>query len=515
MARRLIVVLLLGTVLLLAGGCRNKNVKNPLASVDSKQPDKVLFDRAVDAMSKRKYDVARLSLQTLINTYPDSEYVARAKLGIADSWYAEGGSAALAQAENEYKDFITFFPNMPEAAEAQLKVADIHYRQMEKADRDYTHAKRAEDEYRQVLLQYPDSKLADQARTKLLEVQEVLAEREYRIGRFYFLRGSWAAAIARLKTMTDTYPLYSQADDALFMLGQAHEQEITLIRQAKIDEVKKAKLIKEYTDNAGLAYSKIITRYPMQGRADEARARLRAMDLAVPTPTQEAIALNEKEIKARGEGLGTMGRIMINFHKHPDMSQAPKIGDPTLVDPKETDAVAIIKHANDVVTGKDTENNKVSVETANKDGSVPESQPVPRSDSDKTDSDKADPSKADPNKPDPNKTDSSSTTDSNGPKPQTPNDWNTVTPDSSAAQPGTTANPPAPTSGSSSSSSSSDKTILSTDAPKPAPEQVNEAASGSSTNSANSSSSSNSSDDKNQSTSKKKKKKGLGKLNPF
>ena len=70
---------------------------------------------------------------------------------------------------------------MPEAAEAQLKIADIHYRQMGKPDRDYTHARRAEEEYRQLLMQYPDSKLADTARQRLLEVQEVLAEREFRI----------------------------------------------------------------------------------------------------------------------------------------------------------------------------------------------------------------------------------------------------------------------------------------------------------------------------------------------
>ena len=54
----------------------------------------------MDAMKHNKFDVARLSLQTLINTYPDSEYVARAKLAIGDSWYAEGGSAAMAQAES-------------------------------------------------------------------------------------------------------------------------------------------------------------------------------------------------------------------------------------------------------------------------------------------------------------------------------------------------------------------------------------------------------------------------------
>ena len=126
--------------MLLTLGCSNKKVQNPIANVNSKQPDKVLFDRAMDAMKHNKYDVARLSLQTLINTYPDSEYVARAKLAIGDSWYAEGGTAAMAQAESEYKDFITFFPNMPEAAEAQMKIANIHYKEMEKADRDPTHA---------------------------------------------------------------------------------------------------------------------------------------------------------------------------------------------------------------------------------------------------------------------------------------------------------------------------------------------------------------------------------------
>ena len=121
---------------------------NPLAGVNSKQPDKELFDKAMIAMKKGRFDVARLDLQTMLNTYPDSEYRMRAKLAVGDSWFKEGGTAALTQAEAEYKDFITFFPNAPEAAEAQMKVADIYYQQMEKPDRDYTNAQRAEQEYR-------------------------------------------------------------------------------------------------------------------------------------------------------------------------------------------------------------------------------------------------------------------------------------------------------------------------------------------------------------------------------
>src|ERR1700724_3843127 len=217
MPRYIPIFLLLG-VLASAVACTNKKVTNPLANVGSKQPDKVLFDRAMDAMKHNRFDVSRMTLQTLINTYPDSEFIARAKLAVADSWYAEGGSTAMSQAEIEYKDFITFFPNMPEAAEAQLKIANIHYQQMEKPDRDYTHAKRAEDEYRKMILQYPDSKLVPAAKQRLMEVQEVLAEREYMVGRFYYLKETYPASIARLQSLVEKYPLYSRADEALYLL---------------------------------------------------------------------------------------------------------------------------------------------------------------------------------------------------------------------------------------------------------------------------------------------------------
>src|SRR5579863_5566350 len=180
MLRRIPVFALLG-VLVCTIACTNKKVFNPLANVGSKQPDKVLFDRAMDALKHNRFDVARLSLETLINTYPDSEFVARAKLGVADSWYAEGGTAALAQAELQYNDFKTFFPNMPEAAEAQLKIANIHYQQMEKPDRDYTHALRAEQEYRNLIQEFPDSKLLPTAKQRLMEVQEVLAQRQFEV----------------------------------------------------------------------------------------------------------------------------------------------------------------------------------------------------------------------------------------------------------------------------------------------------------------------------------------------
>jgi len=379
MLHRIVPVFLLAVAVLSTAGCHHNKVQNPLANIDSKQPDKVLYDRAMAALKKNKFDVARITLQTLINTYPDSEYIARAKLSVGDAWYAEGGSSGLAQAEIEYKDFITFFPNLPEAAEAQLKVANIHYKQMEKPDRDFTHAKRAEDEYRQLLLQFPDSKLVPEAKQRLLQVQEVLAEREFRIGRFYFSREAWAASIARMQTLVDAYPLYSEADEALYLLGQAYEKEVEMARVARLSETAKGELQKKFTDAAVAAYTRILTRYPVMDRAEDARKRLQALQRPVPTATEAAIAQNKAEEASRSE-LGMRQRLFMNLHRGPDVARAAKVGEPTMTEPKPTSATEIIRQAGQAIEAAYAAGggNSVAVETVGT-GEPPKSDPTPHS----------------------------------------------------------------------------------------------------------------------------------------
>jgi outer membrane protein assembly factor BamD len=369
--------LLLGLLLTLTVACTNKKSANPLANVGSKQPDKVLFDRAMDAMKHNRFDVSRMTLQTLINTYPDSEFIARAKLAVADSWYAEGGTTAMQQAEIEYKDFKTFFPNMPEAAEAQLKVANIHYQEMEKADRDYTHAMRAEEEYRSLIQEYPDSKLVPEAKQRLREVQEVLAQREFNIGRFYYLRFAYPAAIARLKTLVDRYPLYSGADEALYLLGQSYEGEIDVIRKnGRMNEVAKGKMIEGLTKDASDAYGRIIKRYPAMDRAVDAKTRLEGLHQPVPRPTRAALELNKKEVASRQQA-GIMSSMLGNFEKHPDVAKASRVGEPTMVDPAPTNPTDVVRR---VVSagGMAGGDNKIGVETV--DGKVAPNQEAPRSD---------------------------------------------------------------------------------------------------------------------------------------
>jgi outer membrane protein assembly factor BamD len=316
---------------------------NPLAGVQSKQPDKELYDKAMVAMKKGRYDVARLDLQTMLNTYPESEYRMRAKLSVGDTWFKEGGSAALTQAEAEYEDFITFFPNAPEAAEAKMKVADIYYQQMEKPDRDYTNAQQAEREYRDMVNMFPDSTLVPRAKQRLRDVQEVLAEREAQIGFYYESREDYNAAVARLETVSDTFPLYSKSDQVLIAIGDAYAGEAHNIEIApNVPGAIRERLRTMYQDKAAEAYDKVITRYPMAPHVEDARDRLVAMNRPVPEPTQAAIAESDAEERSR-QPLHFTDTMIGIIKRGPTMVEAVHVGEPTLEDPKRTLAPDVSK----------------------------------------------------------------------------------------------------------------------------------------------------------------------------
>ncbi len=298
-------------VLLTGCGLRRHKYDNPITK-DTQQPDKVLFDQAINEIEHSRFERGRLILQTLMNTYDTSEYLAKAKLAVADSWYREGGAHGFAQAEAEYKDFILFYPNMEESAEAQEKICKMQYSQMEKADRDPTHALRAEDECRQLLVQFPNSKFAPEAQQMLRNVQEVLADKEYRVGVFYGHKGSFPAAANRLQALTDQFPLYSQADDALWDLAADYQH-----------------MGDRFENQQAAAYTKIVRDYPLSEHVEEAKARLEEMKRPVPEADPVAYARMKYELENR-TGRSLLGKAWGPFSGKPDTSMAAKSGSPQM-----------------------------------------------------------------------------------------------------------------------------------------------------------------------------------------
>ena len=297
--------------------CVRKKYETPITK-NTQQPDKVLFDSAMRDIEHGRYEIARISLQTLMNTYESSEFLAKAKLAIADSWFREGGGNGMAQAEAEYKDFILFYPGMEESAQAQDRVCDIHYKQMDKSDRDVIQTLRAEDECKALIVQFPNSKFVPDAMQKLRNIQESLADHEFVAGDFYHARQMNPAAANRLNALVDQYPLFSKAGDALYEAGDSY-----------------SKMGPRFRKQAGEMFARIVSDYPLSPRVKDATRRLEEMELPVPPVNQQALARAKWE-QENYKKPSMLAKSMGLMKGGPDVQHAARSGQPTMTDPKRT-----------------------------------------------------------------------------------------------------------------------------------------------------------------------------------
>lgn len=308
--------------------------KKPAAQTTgpSVAPDKVLYQRAILDIQKGHYTEGRLSLQALINTYPDSEYLAKAKLATADSYYKEGGISGMTQAVEEYKNFIIFFPFLDEAAYAQMQIGMAHFRMMEKPDRDTSQALDAEQEFQTFLLKYPKSPLVPQAEQHLRDVQEIIADGEFRVARFYYLKQDYPASAARLMELVERYPLYSQTDQALWMLANVYER----AKHASKNEDER----NHWADLAAECYDRILQNYPLSALVDRAKSRLTGMGMKVPAPDPDALERMKREQiydnrHHESTAFAFLKSPLALFKSSPSVTDAARFGLPTLTAPTD------------------------------------------------------------------------------------------------------------------------------------------------------------------------------------
>jgi outer membrane protein assembly factor BamD len=265
------------------------------------QPDKILLQKAENEIQHGRYDTGRLLLQSMINTYPDSEYLSQAKLTIANSYFTQGGISGLTEAEAEYKDFITFFPTAPEAPMAEYRAGMCHFRLMGKADRDQTEAAEAAQEFQEFLLKFPDSPLMPVVKDRLREVQEVLAEGEYEIAMFYYFHEANKAAASRFEDVVNKYPNFSQGDQVFWYLGQTYAR----LRQPRL----------------GIPYyDRIIMEFPLSPLAKPARGQLVSLHAPVPRPTRAVLARAQADA-VRDQKRSLMAKAFSGLSSAPNLSK--------------------------------------------------------------------------------------------------------------------------------------------------------------------------------------------------
>ena len=244
--------------------------------------DRVLFEEAAHEVRKGNYEVGRYLFNTIITAYPDSQYLPMAKLAIADSFFLEGTSAALIQAGAAYQDWLTFFPTHPLSDDAMLKRAEAEMRQMGLADRDVTHARKAEQLLKALVQQFPNTNLRTNVELRLREVQDNLAMHNLQIARFYLdaryknEKGGLKGAQSRLREIVEKYPYFTWMAEVLFRYAYTYQQE-------------------EETDEAAKYYQRIVRDYPNSPYAEKAKEQLEVIGAPVPDPDPIKMKIPEPE----------------------------------------------------------------------------------------------------------------------------------------------------------------------------------------------------------------------------
>jgi len=183
--------------------------------------DKYLMDRATELVAKKKWFQAREYYRQLVDNYPQSNYRPDAKLGLGDTYLGEKSAESLVLAQNEFREFLTFYPTNARADYAQYKLGMCHFQQMLAPDRDQTETKEAIAELMLFVQRYPQSALLEEGRQKLREARNRLSESEYKVGFFYWRNKWYPGAIERFKAVMKNDPDFPKRDAVYYHLGDS------------------------------------------------------------------------------------------------------------------------------------------------------------------------------------------------------------------------------------------------------------------------------------------------------
>jgi outer membrane protein assembly factor BamD len=216
---RIMAVVLVAGLGLFAARCASGGPKKPPAG--SLEPDKFLYERGSENLGKQRWLVAREYFRQLIDSYPQSPFRASAKLGLGDTYLGERSGESFVLAINEFREFLNFYPTHPDAHYAQFKLAMAHFYQMRAPMRDQTETRDAIRELQAYVTRFPDKPLIDEARQKLREARDRLADWDSGVALHYFRIKWYPGVVGRLVPLLASDPEYTRRDAVYFYLGES------------------------------------------------------------------------------------------------------------------------------------------------------------------------------------------------------------------------------------------------------------------------------------------------------
>ena len=221
--------LLLAGLLLAAGGCA---FLRP-APIPILPPDE-LYAQGEQELDRRRYLEARDAFRKIVERHPNSSWAPRARFLIGEAWYRE---AEFDKAVKEFETFLSFYPRHQIADLVQYRLAMSYYDQLKPVEQDQGLTVKAVEQFKKLVKEYPDSRYATDALSKIDICRGRLAQKEVWVAGYYFNQGNPSAARQRLEFVLKEYPRTLVIPETLYTLAEVNFAEgknreaVELLRQ--------------------------------------------------------------------------------------------------------------------------------------------------------------------------------------------------------------------------------------------------------------------------------------------
>ncbi|NJM10324.1 MAG: outer membrane protein assembly factor BamD [Bdellovibrionaceae bacterium] len=200
-----------------------------------------------------RFEEAIAQYSQVKNKHPYSKLATEAELRIAEIHFKR---EEYIESQNAYQVFKDLHPSYPKIDYVTFRLGLSFYNQLPSTiDRDLAVAERAILYFDEVTQSFPNSAYVKEAQDHKIKALKMLAEKEYYIGNFYFIRDHFESALGRFEELLERYP--NLGLDAKALYGAA-------ISAHKIKDMAKTKTY----------YQKLTTRFKGSEEAEKARREI-------------------------------------------------------------------------------------------------------------------------------------------------------------------------------------------------------------------------------------------------
>ena len=220
-------ILLLSVFLLFA--CSKRDNTEIVSDPTEKEMVVIIYAEAVEALQEGDAFFAAKKFREAESLLPQSDWAAKASLMAS---YADYSRNAFSNSVFSFERHIANYPADENVPYAHYMIAICYYEQILDEKKDLRPLLQAKEKFEFIVLDYPETDYATDARFKLDLIVDQLAAKEMSIARYYMKTEKWISALNRLKIVVKKYDKTVFIEEALHRLVEVYYR-IGLVEEAK------------------------------------------------------------------------------------------------------------------------------------------------------------------------------------------------------------------------------------------------------------------------------------------